>query len=152
MSLNVICKGEITAITFLLSTVESPQVILWKALCKGLQISWILIHPLHHNTNGKLWKSVCFSVISVACRTLTVQKTFLNCATSLTSIAMSLLCGFIPDETQCLPSSARAYPFAQEHTTAFCTLFLMLQNCSQSPLFILQYFGMTIKEIFEENL
>lgn len=74
-------------------------------------------------------------------------KTHSLTKTSLTSIAISLSCDFVPDETQCLPSSARTYPFAQEHITSFCTLFLMLQNCSQSPLFILQYFGMTIKEV-----
>lgn len=84
-----------------------------------------------------------------------VQKTFFSCEprqTSLTTIAIGLSHSFLPVEAQRLPSSARTYPSAQEHNTSFRPSLLTVQNCSQSPLFILQNFGMTIKEMVGEKL
>lgn len=152
MECKCLSKWDITAITSLRPTVEFTQVIL-----RGtLERVWNQLDfesPSHHLPHGRLWKYklACITVKSMSCRILIAEKTFFNCETILTTIAICLLHGFIPDETQRLPSSARTYPFAQEHKTSFCTLFLMLQKCSQSPLFILQYFGMTIKEVSSEK-
>lgn len=118
--------------------------------------------PSHNLTNGKLWKykSPGLTLEFMSCRILVVQKTFFNCkprhpltvkqGTPTTAIALSH--GFVPVATHCLPSSARTYPSAQEHKTSFRPSLRTLQNCSQSPLFILQNFGMTMKEMAAEKL